>query len=120
MEIVKELDDGVDIDLKGIGFFETRNSSSKSKKMKPSSMNKIRGVPTKESNKNSGHKIEINKSFVFQADQSLVIKSKYLSESQTFFLRKDPQSAEELNSVLVFRRFNDCQHLYLAISICHQ
>ena len=30
MKIVKELDAGVDIDLKGIGFVETRNSSSKS------------------------------------------------------------------------------------------
>ena len=66
--------------------------------MKPSSMTKIREVPSKESNKNSGHKTEINKSFVFQADQSLVMKSKYLSESQTVFLRKDPQSAEELKS----------------------
>ena len=42
MEIVKELDAGVDINLKGIGFFETRNSSSKSETVKPSSMTKIR------------------------------------------------------------------------------
>ena len=86
MEIVKELDVGVDIDLKGIGFVETRKSSSKSEIVKPSSMTKIREVRSKESNKDSVLKTEINKSFIFQADQSLVMKSKYLSESQTVFL----------------------------------
>ena len=53
MEIVKELDVGVDIDLNGIGFIETRKSSSKSETVNPSSMTKIREVPSKESNQDS-------------------------------------------------------------------
>ena len=36
--------------------------------------------------------------FLFKVEQSLVRKSKYLSENQSVFLRKDPQSTEELKN----------------------
>ena len=92
MEVFKELDVCVDIDLKGIGFVEPGKSSSKSETTKSNSMTKIREVSSKESNKDSGLNTKTNKSFIFKADQSLVMKSKYLSESQAVFLRKDPHS----------------------------
>ena len=55
-------------------------------------------VSSKENTKDSGQKTEIDKLFIFKAEQSLVRKSKYLYENQSVSLRKDPQSTEELKS----------------------
>ena len=90
MEIVKELDSGVDIDLKGIGFVETKKASTRSETAKSLSRKTIREASPKENIKDSGQKTKTNKLFFFKAEQSLVRKSKYLSENQSVFLRKDP------------------------------
>ena len=102
MEIVKELDSGVDIDLKGIGFVETTKTSKRSEIAAKSSSRKIVSeVSPKENIKDSGLETKANKLFFFK-EQSLVknfgYKSKYLTDNQTIFLRKNPQSTEELKN----------------------
>ena len=99
MEVVKELDSGVDIDLKGIGFVETGKASTRSETVAKSSSRKIfREVSPKENIKDSGKKTKTDMLFFFKAEQSLVRKSKYLSENQSDFLRKDPHGTEELKN----------------------
>ena len=99
MKVLKELDFGVDIDLRGIGFVETGKARTGSETAAKSLSRKIiKEVSPKENIKNSGQKSKTYKLFFFIAEQSLVRKSKYLSENQTVFLRKDPQSSEELKN----------------------
>ena len=99
MEVVKELESGVDIDLKGICFVKTGKASTGSEIVAKSSSRKIvREVSPKENIKDSGQKTKTDKLFFFKAEQSVVRKSKYLSENQSVFLRKDPQSTEELKN----------------------
>ena len=80
MEIVKELDSGVDIDLKGIGFVKTGKTSIKSETAKSPSRKTIKEVSPNENIKDSGQKTKTYKLFFFKAEQSLFRKSKYLSE----------------------------------------
>ena len=95
LEVVKELDSGVDIDLKGIGFVKLEKAGTKCKTTMSLHMTTTNEVSSKESTKDSGQKTEANNVFIFKAEQSLVRKSSYLSENQSVFLRKDTQSAEE-------------------------
>ena len=76
MEVVKELNYGVDIDLKGIGFVETEKASTRSEIAKSLSMNTIREVSPKEDIQDSGQNTKTDKLFFFKAEQSLVRKSK--------------------------------------------
>ena len=76
MEIVKELDSGVDIDLKGIGFIETTKTSKRSKTAAKSSSRKIVSeVSPKENIKDSGLETKADKLFFFK-EQSLVKNSR--------------------------------------------
>ena len=99
IKIVKELDFGVDIDLKGIGFVETGKAKTGSETVAKSSSKKIvREVSPKENIKDTRVETKTYKLFFFKIEQSLVGKSKYLSENQSVFLRKDPHSTEELKN----------------------
>ena len=98
MEVVKELDSGVDIDLKGFGFVETGKASTKFETTNSLSRKTIREVSPNENIKDSRQRTKADKLFFFKAEQSLVRKSKYLSENQSVFLRKDPQSTEGLKN----------------------
>ena len=85
MEVVKELDSSVDIDLKEIGFVEHEKAITRSETTKSLSMKTIRGVSSKENTKDSGQKTETKLLFILKVEQSLVRQSKYLSEINQFF-----------------------------------
>ena len=57
MEVVKELDSVVDIDIKGFGFVKTEKASTRSETANSLSMKTIREVSPEENNKDSGKKI---------------------------------------------------------------
>ena len=81
MEVVKELDSGVDLDLKGIGFVKPEKASTKSETTMSLHIKSTKDVSSKESTKDSGQKTETNNVFTLKAEQSLVKKSPYLSEN---------------------------------------
>ena len=89
MEVVKELNSSVDIDIKGIGFVEPEKATTKYKITKSLYMKTTKEVYSKESTKDSGQKTWSDNVYVFKAKQSLVRKSSYLSENKSVFLRKD-------------------------------
>ena len=68
LDVVKELDSGVDIDLKGIGFVEPANekASTKYKSTMSLPMSTTKEVPSKESTKDSGPKTETYQSVYLQ------------------------------------------------------
>ena len=69
MEIVKELDSGVYIDLKGIGFIETGKAKTGSTTVEKSSSKKIvKEVSPKENIKDSGLETKTDKLFFFKAE----------------------------------------------------
>ena len=76
MEVVKEVDSGVDIDLKGIGFVEPKKASTRPKTVKSLPRKTTREVSPRENIKDSGQKTKKYKLFFFKAEQSLVRKSK--------------------------------------------
>ena len=94
MEIVKEIDSGVDTDLKGIGFVETTKTSKISETTAKSSSSKIFSEVSPKGNINDSRlETKADKLFSFK-EQSLVkssrYKSKYLTDNQIVLLGKNP------------------------------